>query len=658
LQAIRAGEVDALVFPTTEGERVFVLRDTDEPYRVLVEQLQEGAIIASPDGDILYCNQRFADLLDRPLELVIGSPLLDHISPEDHDLVSDLLVPGRPAAHRAEIDLLNESSTARPVQLSVAPYAVDGAAALCIVVTDLSDQRRREALVADERLARSILEHVAEAVVVCDLNGVVTRANQEARRLGGERIIGFAFAEAFPLHFSGPCQDAAELLAGTLRGDRYTMVEAVLPSDSGKPHQILVSGGPLYDATAVAGAVISMVNITEHKAAEERLRQLQRLDSVGRLAGGVAHEVNNQMTVVLGFADMISRNPDLPQRVQGDMKQIQRAAVRSAAITAQLLAFGRKQILRPQVLDVNEVVRGFEPVLSQTLGADIRLHMALSADSLMVLCDRGQLEQVLLNLVRNARDAISHSGLVTVESRHTLLDADAFEPHNVAVRAGSYVVLAVHDSGCGMPPDVLPRVFEPFFTTKQSGQGTGLGLSSVYGIVKQSGGYVWVSSEPGKGTVVTVYLPRSNAPPRLDTPTELPAAQRHSETILVVDDEQGVLAMMSQALTDSGFTVIQTADGYEALTALRSRTEPPHAVVTDLVMQGMDGRELARRMGDEFPGIPILFTSGFASDDVVGRGLLDPGQPFLQKPFLPTDLVLRVRTLIDDYSSRVARAGT
>jgi PAS domain S-box-containing protein len=529
---------------------------------------------------------------------------------------------------------------------------------LCIVVTDLGDQRRREALVADERLARSILEHVAEAVVVCGLDGVVTRANQEARRLAGDRIIGAPFAEAFPLQVPGPFRNAGELLAATLSGDRYTMVEAVLPTDSGKPHELLVSGGPLYDATAVAGGVITMVNITERKAAEERVGQLQRLDSVGRLAGGVAHEVNNQMTVVLGFADMLSRNPALPPRAQADVKQIQRAAVRSAVITGQLLAFGRKQILRPQVLDVNEVVRDFEPVLSQALGPAIRLEMALSAGSLVVLCDRVQLEQVLLNLVRNARDAMSHEGKVTVETHQTLLDADSFHPHEVAVRPGSYVVLAVRDTGCGMTREVLDRVFEPFFTTKQSGQGTGLGLSTVYGIVKQSGGYVWPASEPGNGTTITVYLPCSNAPVRLDSPSEHPAAIRYSETVLVVDDEPGVLAMMSQALTDSGFTVIEATDGYEALTALRSGTEPPHAVVTDLVMQGMDGRELARRIADEFLRVPMLFTSGFASDDVVGRGLLDPGQPFLQKPFSPADLVLRVRTLIDDHSSRVAGAGT
>lgn len=655
LQAIRAGEVDALVFPTAAGERVFVLRSGDEPYRVLVEHLQEGAIIASAHGEILYCNQQFGALLGLPLQRLIGSPLLRYVAPPDQGLAAGLLTNGRHTAQRAEVSLLGDGGTPRPVQLSVAPYDSEGARALCIVATDLSEQRRWETLVADERLARSILEHVAEAVVVCGPDGRVLRANQEANRLAGLPVVGAPLPEAFPFQFPGVLQGTQELLTVALGGHRLTMVEAVLPTEGGKPQALLVSCGPLYDAaTAVVGVVVTMVNITERKVVEERLRQLQRLETVGRLAGGVAHEVNNQMTVVLGFADMLSRDPQLPPGARGDVKQIHRAAMRSAAITAQLLAFGRKQMLHPQVLDVNVVVRDFEPVLVQMLGPKrIHLELGLSTRPAIVLADRGQLEQILLNLVCNARDATPDDGRITVEIGETVLASDAFRPQDVAVRAGAYIVLTVRDTGCGMSPDILAHIFEPFFTTKPTGEGTGLGLSTVYGIVKQSNGYVWASSEAGRGATFQVYLPSSVGPQPLDTPGDRPATACRHDTVLIVDDESGVRAMMGRALTEAGFTVLEAADGDEALELLRGRAEAPDAVITDVVMERMDGKELARRIADEFPGLPVLFTSGSTDHDIAHLGSHGQDPPFMQKPFSAMDLVHGVRALISERLSRV-----
>jgi PAS domain S-box-containing protein len=655
LQALRGGEVDALVFPTAAGEQVFVLRSVDEPYRVLVEHLQEGAIIASARGEILYCNQQLGALLGLPLQRLIGSPLLQYVAPQDHELAAGLLTNGRHTAQRAEVSLLDAGGTPRPVQLSVAPYDSEGAGALCIVATDLSEQRRGETLVADERLARSILEHVAEAVVVCDLDGRVLRANQEANRLAGLPVVGAPLPGAFPLQFPGVLQGTQELLTAAFAGNRLTMVEAVLPTDGGKPQALLVSCGPLYDATsAVVGAVVTMVNITERKVVEERLWQLQRLETVGRLAGGVAHEVNNQMTVVLGFADMLSRDPQLPPGARGDVRQIHRAALRSAAITAQLLAFGRKQVLNSQVLDVNVVVRDFEPALMQMLGPkNIHLELGLSPRPAIVLADRGQLEQMLLNLVCNARDSTPNGGRITVEIGETVLTSDAFRPQEVAVRAGPYVVLTVRDTGCGMSPDILAHVFEPFFTTKRTGEGTGLGLSTVYGIVKQSNGYVWAASEAGRGATFQVYLPSSVGPQPLDTPGEHPGAASRHATVLIVDDEAGVRAMMRRALTEAGFVVVEAADGDEAIDLLRGRAEAPDAVITDVVMERMDGKELARRIAEEFPGMPVLFMSGSTDQDIAHPDSRDQDHPFMQKPFSAIDLVHGVRALIGERLSRV-----
>ena len=331
-----------------------------------------------------------------------------------------------------------------------------------------------------------------------------------------------------------------------------------------------------------------------------------------------------------------------------------RAAVRSAAITAQLLAFSRKQIFLAQVLDLNVVIRDFEPVLMQTLRPkNIDLELGLSGSPAVVLADRGQLEQVLLNLVRNARDATPDGGKISVETGETVLDSNAFRAHEVSVRAGTYVALTVRDTGCGMSPDVLAHIFEPFFTTKGTGEGTGLGLSTVYGIVKQSNGYVWASSEPGRGTAFQVYLPSSRAPQGPDTPAELPAAAGRQHTVLIVDDEPGIRAMMGRALSEAGFAVVEAADGREAIDLLRRRPDPPDAVITDMVMEGMDGQELARRIADDFPGMPILFVSGTTDHDIAYLGLLDRDHRFLQKPFSAIDLVHEVHALINERLARI-----
>jgi two-component system, cell cycle sensor histidine kinase and response regulator CckA len=360
------------------------------------------------------------------------------------------------------------------------------------------------------------------------------------------------------------------------------------------------------------------------------------------------------MTVVLGFADMLSRDLQLSAEARRDLKLIHQAALRSAAITAQLLAFGRKQIFVPQALDLSIIIRDFEPVLMQTLAPkNIHLELTLSTTPVLVLADRGQLEQLLLNLVCNARDATPDAGQINVETGETVLTSDAFLPQEVAVRAGHYIVLTVRDSGCGMSPDILAHIFDPFFTTKPVGEGTGLGLSTVYGIVKQSNGYIWAASEVGRGSTFQVYLPSAVGSQRLDTPGERPATACRRHTVLIVDDESGVRAMMNRALTEAGFAVVEAEDGDEAIELLRGGGQLPDAVITDLVMERMDGKELARRIADEFSGMPVLFTSGSTNHNVAHLGSLTQDPPFLQKPFSATDLVDGVRAIISERPSRV-----
>jgi len=403
------------------------------------------------------------------------------------------------------------------------------------------------------------------------------------------------------------------------------------------------------------GKVVAMTgtcqDVTDRRMAEEQLRLAHRMESVGRLAGGVAHEANNQMTVVLSAAHYILARNDLPPAVRADTEHIRDAAERTAAVTAQLLAFSRQQIRKPQVLDLNAVIRKFLPVLERTLGADCAVTLLLEPKLDPVRVDPGQIEQILLNLTLNARDAMPRGGALRVETGHaTLPESSGDLPPGVAVRPGSYVLLAVRDTGHGMDSATLSRMFEPFFTTKGVGRGTGLGLSTVYGIVKQSEGYVWAYSEPGQGTTIKIYLPVSREPMESavrEAPRE-PAA--HGELVLVVEDDAPVRAFAARALTEEGYRVLEAESGGHALELLRSGGHRPAIVLTDVVMPGMTGAELADAVSQLAPGTPVLFTSGYPDEEILRRGLLEPGVAFLPKPFSPEALVraVRVKTRASD----------
>jgi PAS domain S-box-containing protein len=406
------------------------------------------------------------------------------------------------------------------------------------------------------------------------------------------------------------------------------------------------NGNPLY-MTGVC------LDSTERKLIEERLRQAQRMDSVGQLAGGIAHEANNMMSVVLGCADYVLQRTDLPGPVRDDVDQIWKAAKRTAGITQQLLAFSRRQVLQPQILDLNATVRDLEPILTRTLGETRGLRMHLSPGLGPVQADPGQLEQVLLNLTLNARDAMRDQGRLTIETMNVVLDEAYAAGKSVdSLRPGEYAALVVSDTGHGMDRVTLSRVFEPFFTTKGVGQGTGLGLSTVYGIVKQSGGFIWVYSEPGLGTTFKVYLPVVTASAGAVDIREPAPAARENETVLVAEDESMVRGIMARTLRDCGYTVLEAADGRAALEILEARAGQVNIIVADVVMPDLGGREMAAQLAERWPAVPVLFTSGYTGMDVVRRGLLDEGHEFLQKPLAPEALARKVREMVDARATK------
>ena len=390
-------------------------------------------------------------------------------------------------------------------------------------------------------------------------------------------------------------------------------------------------------------------DVTDRHQAEEQLRQAHRMESVGRLAGGVAHETNNQMSVVIAASDFILKRGDVPTAVRADVESILRAAERTAAVTAQLLAFSRRQVLNPQVLDLDALLRRFLPVLTRIMGEDCAVTLRLAPDLDPVRADPGQLEQVLVNLALNARDAMPRGGRLALEVHTATLDETApVATRGVHVIPGRYAVLAVSDTGHGMDRETLAHIFEPFFTTKGVGRGTGLGLSTVYGIVKQSDGYVWAYSEPGQGTTFRVYLPVTVERPA--EPADRPAAppRASGELVLVVEDEASVRQVAARALAGAGYRVLEAEDGQAALDLAGSTQHQLALLLTDVVMRGMSGRELAGRMAKLRPGTPVLFTSGYTDGEILRRGLLDPGVAFLPKPFTAEALVRAVRRRIEE----------
>lgn len=388
--------------------------------------------------------------------------------------------------------------------------------------------------------------------------------------------------------------------------------------------------------------------IAQRAKAEKELYQVQRLDAVGRLAGGVAHDFNNLLGVMLGQSEILLDNPHDQATIHG-LEMIRDSAKRGAALTRQLLAFGRRQILEPKILNLNMVVEGIERLLRRVIGEDVDLEFETAADLGSVEADPGQVEQVIMNLAINARDAMPQGGKLLISTANILLD-EAYADRRLVVRPGPYVQLVVSDTGCGMDQETQARIFEPFFTTKEQGKGTGLGLATVYGIVKQSGGYIWVYSEPDHGTTFKVYLPLVAAVVDKRLPVRVfEEAPRGSETLLIVEDDPSLREVTCQFLEGSGYTVLPAGSPQEALRIAGGYADPIHFLLTDIVMPEINGRELAERLCVARPEMKVLYvsgyTDGFVRDGV--RGVLEPGLAFLQKPYTRYALTRKIRDLLD-----------
>ncbi len=629
------------------------MEDAEVRYRKLFDGVPVGLYRATFDGQILDANPALVRMFgypDRQTLITLNAREL-YIDPSDRELWQDRL---------------KRETTVRDFEVRLRRY--DGSifwgrnsARMVLgaegqfryyqgVLEDISNQKRaeEELLKANEKL-RAVFDAAPIAVTALDLDGRVQSWNAAAERMLGwseEEIIGLTL----PTVGESQQDEFRQLRERVISGELLMGVEVRRQKRDGSPIDLNVYAAPLFGSEGEAVGIMGvLVDVTERKELEARLAQSQKMESVGQLAGGIAHDFNNLLTVILGNCEIVLTGlaDDSPQRP--DVEDIRNAADHAAALTRQLLAFSRRQILQPRVLSLNTVVSETLEMLGRLIGENIELVTELEPALLATRADPIELGQVLINLSVNARDAMPGGGRLTIRTENVNLDRRA-QAHGEAIPPGRYVVLSIADSGQGMDNETLARIFEPFFTTKHKTKGTGLGLSTVYGIVKQSGGYVSVESELGQGTTFRIFFQQAEdkeEDEREATPAERPVSARGSETVLLVEDEEALRGPMRRGLERAGYTVLEAGNAREAIAICESFEDEIHIMVTDLVMPGMDGVELARHVESIRPDMKVLYTSGYADSEVTRHGLVAPGVEFLQKPYTPSELVARIRSVLD-----------
>ncbi len=628
-------------------------RQGEERFRALIEHGADAVALVAPDGTLLFASHSIERLLGfTPAELV-GHPGFERVHPDDlprvHAALRDIIAnPGTPAG--LELRWRHKDGSWRYIDgVAVDRLAEPAVGAIVVNFRDVSERRTAEAALRDsEERYRTLVEGVRDIIFALSPEGTISSLNPAFETITGwrrEAWVGQPFerlvhAEDLPL--------ALELLGRVVRGELRPASQFRVRTAKSDYRVGEFSATPQLHEGRLVGILGIGRDVTERVQLEQQLRQAQKMEAVGRLAGGIAHDFNNILTAITGYADLLLEDLGATDPRRQDADEIHKAADRAAGLTRQLLAFSRQQVLQPTVLEVNKLVSDLEKMLRRLLGEDVALTTQLAPTTGRVKADPGQLEQVIMNLAVNARDAMPNGGKLTLETGNVDLD-ESYATDHYPARAGPFVMLAVSDTGTGMSEATQAHMFEPFFTTKEKGKGTGLGLATVYGIVKQSGGFIWVYSEVGHGTTFKLYLPRvQELAERASQPAQTPArAARGTETVLVVEDEAPVRSVARQVLERHGYTVLEAPSAEAALDIATRYSGAIHLLLTDVVMPGLNGRELATRLADLRPDARVIFMSGYTDDAVTRHGVLEPGSAYVQKPFTPDAIARKVREVLD-----------
>jgi PAS domain S-box-containing protein len=648
-------DLGAFVAESPEPRAAQSESENEERYRRIAESTSEGVLHTSSAGEILFVTPRFAELLGYAPSALIGRKLCDFMDADAREQMLARLDRRRDGvAESYEHPLRRRDGREIWLRFSSTPFAdrsgaIVGAFALVLDVTE-----RREHDEERRRLA-GIFEVSGDAIITTDLAGLVTGWNRGATRIFGyapEEVLNRPFSMLLPPEHADQDEWICALVAGGGSVDGH---ETMRRRRNGSLVPISLLVYPIHDGSGrIVGATRIARDLTEVREVEsalrdarEKLRQAQKMEAVGRLAGGIAHDFNNLLTVILSYADLAlgSLPPDEP--VRSDLEQIALASHKAADLTRQLLAFSRTRSLAPQLVDVHQSVRGIATLLARILGEDIELTLPAERPVGKIHADPGQIEQVIMNLVINARDAMPDGGKLTLATTDVVL-GEAEMATLPGVIPGRYVRLTVTDTGVGMDAATAARIFEPFYTTKEVGKGTGLGLATVLEIVTHSGGRVSVRSEPGAGTTVSVDLPCSDRPAAAVVKApRAPAPRRGSETILVVDDDDDVRAVARTILRGQGYSVLEARDGAEALEVCQVQRAPIHLLLTDAVMPRISGRQVAAELAQLGAPAKVLLMSGYANTLVDLRGPTDDAIAYLPKPFTPAELTSKVREVLD-----------
>ncbi len=626
-------------------------RSAEQRYRALFEHATDMITFLTPDGVIVEANKRCEELLGIPRDQLVGRGLHDFAVPgQAWGQAGDVRDAVRKGSDRRTVLTRAADGTIRQIEFSTDLVDLDGQQVVLSIGRDLTEKvRTTDALAVAEDKYRSLVERLPEIIWTSNSVGQITFITPNVTAmLGIDQNEVYASGERLWNAHVHPDDKLRlkEAFAGFPKGPGLFDIEFRFSRPDRSWIWLRARAIAVYERDGEPCLEGMISDVTEKRRLEESLRMAQRMDAVGQLTGGIAHDFNNILAAIIANSHFLLEDLQEGDPRRDDANQIRLAAERAASLTRQLLAFSRKQILEPTILDLNAAVGNLESMLRRLIGEDIDLSILQGAELGSVRADLGQVEQVVMNLVVNARDAMPRGGKLSIETANVDLDQEYGETHMSAV-SGRFVMLAVSDSGSGMDSETKRRLFEPFFTTKEKGKGTGLGLSTCYGIVKQSNGYIWSYSEPGRGSVFKVYLPRVDGRPTIQPAQKRSGNLHGTETVLLIEDDDRVRTVVQRILSAYGYRALVAVDGPEAVALAEVHGESIDLVLSDVVVPGMSGPEVVGIIQKHCPRVRSLFMSGYTDHAILRDGALEAGVNFIQKPFAPQILATKVRQVLD-----------